>query len=205
MKTWAKSCFFALLPSRFEEYITTKDTFDINQPQISQFITARTPSNTYSFNHPQQRAITNSILSDLVIDCNLPLSIIEHPSFQHFLTVVDSRYATVSCRTITTNLDELVAERRMKLKSDLGNADSVSVNADIWSERWGGSLVQQYTGWWLQLMTPSPWSWLYWHAAVSKDPILVRGFVRSFSRCVKISSWEGSSPPDFQVKRKKKP
>ena len=41
----------------------------------------------------------------------------------------------MSRRTITTKLDEVVAERRMTLKSDLENADSVSVTVDIWSDR----------------------------------------------------------------------
>lgn len=41
----------------------------------------------------------------------------------------------MSQRTITTKLDEVVAERHMKIKADLEKADSVSVTVDIWFDR----------------------------------------------------------------------
>lgn len=47
--------------------------------------------------HPQQKAISNAILSDLIIDCNFPLSIVENKTFHHVLTVLVSKYTPV-CR-----------------------------------------------------------------------------------------------------------
>lgn len=89
----------------------------------------------YTCNNPQQKAITNSILSDLIVNCNMPLSIIEHQSFHRFLSIMDSKYSPVSRRTITSKLDSLVSERQMKLKTQLAMADNVSVTVDIWSDR----------------------------------------------------------------------
>jgi len=43
----------------------------------------------------RNRKLTNSILSDLVIDCNLPRSIVENKNFRHFLSVVDQKYTSV--------------------------------------------------------------------------------------------------------------
>uniref|UniRef100_A0A673CRU7 HAT C-terminal dimerisation domain-containing protein n=1 Tax=Sphaeramia orbicularis TaxID=375764 RepID=A0A673CRU7_9TELE len=106
---------------------------DSSQPQISQFITSN--KQHYSTSHPQQNAITRSILLDLVIDCNLPLSIIEHPSFRRFMSVVDTRYNPVSRRTLTSKLDGVVPEKPAKLKNSLANAENVSVTVDIWSDR----------------------------------------------------------------------
>ncbi|CAB1336961.1 unnamed protein product, partial [Coregonus sp. 'balchen'] len=60
------------------------------QPSISQFLDTRV--GRYSLTHPQQKAISNAILSDLIIDCNFPLSIVENKSFRHFLAVLDSKY-----------------------------------------------------------------------------------------------------------------
>lgn len=40
----------------------------------------------------------------------------------------------MSRRTTPAKLDEVVAERQMKLKVDLEKADSVSVTVDIWSD-----------------------------------------------------------------------
>ncbi|XDV25941.1 hypothetical protein PO909_029765 [Leuciscus waleckii] len=85
--------------------------------------------------HPQQKAISNAILSDLIIDCNFPLSIVENKSFRHFLAVLDSKYTPVCRRTLTTKTESLAEERRLKLKTQLSNTDYVSVTVDIWSDR----------------------------------------------------------------------
>lgn len=74
------SASYYLYHDRLEEYQINKSTpIDPQQPSVSQFM--ETHVGLYSASHPQQRAITNSILSDLVIDCSLPLSIVENKSF----------------------------------------------------------------------------------------------------------------------------
>lgn len=103
------------------------------QPSISQFLDTRV--GRYSMSHPQQKAISNAILSDLIIDCNFPLSIVENKSFRHFLAVLDSKYTPVCRRTLTTKTESLAEERRSKLKTQLSNTDYVSVTVDIWSDR----------------------------------------------------------------------
>uniref|UniRef100_A0A3Q3IBN3 HAT C-terminal dimerisation domain-containing protein n=1 Tax=Monopterus albus TaxID=43700 RepID=A0A3Q3IBN3_MONAL len=119
---------------RFEEYQMNKSiTNEPEQPSISQFLDIHVGQ--YSMSHPQQKAITNSILSDLIIGCNLPLSIVENKSFRHFLTVVDSKYSPVCRKTMTSKTEKLAAERRLILKTQLSNTDHVSVTVDIWSDR----------------------------------------------------------------------
>nr|XP_046223416.1 uncharacterized protein LOC124046739 [Oncorhynchus gorbuscha] len=119
---------------RFEQYQMNKSvTSEPQQSPISQFMETRVGQ--YSMNHTQQKAINNAILSDLVIDCNLPLSVVENKSFRHFLSVVDSKYSPVCCRTLTSKVENLATERRSKLKTQLSNTDHVSVTVDIWSDR----------------------------------------------------------------------
>uniref|UniRef100_A0A8C7ME78 HAT C-terminal dimerisation domain-containing protein n=1 Tax=Oncorhynchus kisutch TaxID=8019 RepID=A0A8C7ME78_ONCKI len=108
-------------------------TSEPQQSPISQFM--ETSVGQYSMNHPQQKAINNAILSDLVIDCNLPLSIVENKSFRHFLSVVDSKYSPVCRRTLTSKGENLATERSSKLKTQLSKTDHVSVTVDIWSDR----------------------------------------------------------------------
>uniref|UniRef100_A0A8C7I8Q0 Uncharacterized protein n=1 Tax=Oncorhynchus kisutch TaxID=8019 RepID=A0A8C7I8Q0_ONCKI len=108
-------------------------TSEPQQSPISQFMENRVGQ--YSMNHSQQKAINNTILSDLVIDCNLPLSIVENKSFHHYLSVVDSKYSPVCRRTLTSKVEILATERRSKLKTQLSNMDHVSVTVDIWSDR----------------------------------------------------------------------
>lgn len=127
--------FFICLPFyRYEEYQRNKSiTNDAQQPAVSQFFGNQ--DGQYSVNHPQQKAITNAILSDLVVDCSLPLSIIENKSFRHFLTVVDRKYRPVCRRTLTVKVENLAVERRLKLKTRMSNINHVSVTVDIWSDR----------------------------------------------------------------------
>ncbi|KAF3859879.1 hypothetical protein F7725_000134 [Dissostichus mawsoni] len=89
-------------------------TNDAQQPSVSQFFGNQ--DGQYSMNHPQQKAITNAILSDLVVDCSLPLSIIENKSFRHFLTVVDRKYSPV-CRRTLLKVENLAVERRVVVHS----------------------------------------------------------------------------------------
>uniref|UniRef100_A0A673ZZR7 Uncharacterized LOC115161945 n=1 Tax=Salmo trutta TaxID=8032 RepID=A0A673ZZR7_SALTR len=129
-----RSIIFLLYAYRFEQYQMNKSaTSESQQSPISQLMETRV--GRYSTNHPQQKAINNAILSDLVIDCNLPLSIVENNSFRHFLSVVDSKYSPVCRRTLTSKVENLATERRSKLKTQLSNTDHVSVTVDIWSDR----------------------------------------------------------------------
>uniref|UniRef100_A0A4W6C0P2 HAT C-terminal dimerisation domain-containing protein n=1 Tax=Lates calcarifer TaxID=8187 RepID=A0A4W6C0P2_LATCA len=109
---------------RFEEYQMNKSIRNQpQQPSILQFLDNRVGH--YSMSHPQQTAITSAILSDLIIDCNLPLSIVENKSFWHFLTVLDSKYSPVCRRTLTSKTE----------REQQSNTDHVSVTVDIWSDR----------------------------------------------------------------------
>uniref|UniRef100_A0A669DT20 HAT C-terminal dimerisation domain-containing protein n=2 Tax=Oreochromis niloticus TaxID=8128 RepID=A0A669DT20_ORENI len=119
---------------RFEEYQMKKRiTNEPQQPSISQFMD--TCTGQYSMTHPQQKAIMNALLSDLIIGCNLPLSIVENKNFRHFLTVVDRKYSPVCRRTIISKTENLAAEKRSMLKTQLSETDHVSVTVDIWSDR----------------------------------------------------------------------
>ena len=104
------------------------------QPQISQFMKIQ-ESHHYNMHHPQQKAITNSILCDLVISCNMPLSTVENKSFRHFLSVIDSKYNPICRRTLTSRVEVLTAEKHSTLKTQLSNTDHISVTVDIWSDR----------------------------------------------------------------------
>uniref|UniRef100_A0A3Q3AAB9 HAT C-terminal dimerisation domain-containing protein n=1 Tax=Kryptolebias marmoratus TaxID=37003 RepID=A0A3Q3AAB9_KRYMA len=127
--------FKELSPSKaFEEYQMNKRiTNEPQQPSISQFLDTR--AGQYSMNHPQQKAITNALLRDLIIGCNLPLSVVENKSFRHFLTVVDSKYSPICRRTMTSKIEDLAAEKHLMLKTQLSQTDHVSVTVDIWSDR----------------------------------------------------------------------
>lgn len=124
-----------LLFHRYAEYEKKRRlSTDSRQPAITQFTQAQ-PQDAYSANHPKQKAITNAIVKDLVVGCNMPLSITENQHFRHFLTVADSKYVPICRKTMTSKVESLVAESREKIKLLLDSADHVSVTIDIWSDR----------------------------------------------------------------------
>ncbi len=91
------SASYYLYHDKFEEYQINKSTpNDPHQPSVSQFMETHVGQNSAS--HPQQRAITNSILSELFIH----LSIVENKMF--FLSVLDHKYAPVCLRKLASKV-----------------------------------------------------------------------------------------------------
>lgn len=87
-----KSLLFLLPFDRYAEYERKRYAFaDSTQAAISQFLQCR----PQEANHPRQKAITHSIVADLVVGCSMPLSITENWHFRHFMSVADSRYQPV--------------------------------------------------------------------------------------------------------------
>ncbi|XP_056598289.1 zinc finger BED domain-containing protein 4-like [Triplophysa dalaica] len=119
---------------RYDEYLKTKiHCSDLQQPSMSQFIVPQTT--TYPVNHPRQKAITEAIISDLIINSNMPLSITDNKLFIHFLSIMDAKYTAVSRRTVTSRLEAMVSERRSKLIREIATVENLSVTVDIWSDR----------------------------------------------------------------------
>ncbi len=58
-------------------------------------------------------AIIETIIQDLIISCNLHLSLIDKPTFKNFMSVVEERYCPVY------TLSELAADKESKIKSKL--------------------------------------------------------------------------------------
>ena len=104
------------------------------QSSLDSFLTQTKGVQIYGQGHPRRKAITESIIQDLIISCNLPLSLIDKPSFKNFMSVVEERYCPVSRSTVTRRLSELAADKESKIKSKLEKTDNVSVTVDIWTD-----------------------------------------------------------------------
>lgn len=89
----------------------------------------------YTANHSRQLSITSAIVSDLIVGCSMPLSLVENPNFRHFMEVVDSKYTVNSRSTVTSTITKLASKQEEDLRSLLSNVPNVSVTIDIWSDR----------------------------------------------------------------------
>lgn len=119
---------------RNKEYIESK-TRPANNNVITAFLPSQAQVAVYGASHPHQRAITKAIISDLIINCAMPLSIVENVSFRHFLSVLDSKYQPVSRGTASSCISEMVQHQRGLIKANLEQKSWVSATVDIWSDR----------------------------------------------------------------------
>lgn len=104
-----------------------------NQPTINTFGIPK--SATYSSSHPRQKAITTSIIADLIVDCNLLVSLVEHPSFRNFMSVVEPKFVNISRTRVTSRLAEITRAMETNIKEDMSKREGISVAVDIWSDR----------------------------------------------------------------------
>lgn len=123
---------FCISISRLQEYRRGLQRGE-SQPTIEAF---QQQVKVYNVSSSRQQAINDSIIHDLVIGCCLPLSLVENEHFLHFLHVMDERYIPISRSTITTkSIPQLVMRVKECIKSSLIEQKSISVTADIWSDR----------------------------------------------------------------------
>ena len=88
----------------------------------------------YSLLHPKQQRILGSVVSDLIVGCSFPLSLVEKPQFRRFCQVLDPQARDISRSAVFTELNRLYTSVKKDLTDLLGNADRIAVTVDIWSD-----------------------------------------------------------------------
>lgn len=125
--------FFSL--SEYRSSMTTGSSAS-TQPVTAFFSSCdKNSDGKYGMAHSQQKAITKSIIEDLVVGCNLPLSLVENDNFRRFLAVIDHRYDPISRGTVSVSIDKLADSKKMTLIGILANVKSVSLTVDVWTDR----------------------------------------------------------------------
>jgi len=80
--------------------------------------------------------ITSVLLSNLIVGCGLPLSIVDHPQFRSFLSLLDPKYTPPCRQTVSYSLlPQLCQTYQDKVQSVLDSASDLSLTADIWIDR----------------------------------------------------------------------
>ena len=82
--------------------------------------------------------VNQSIVSNLIVRCNLPPSIVEHVGFRKFMSDVARKWRPASARYLEARaIPLLYASVREKVRSMLNEIDHLSVTVDIWCDRGG--------------------------------------------------------------------
>jgi len=70
---------------------------DNTQGSIAAFVTSDRDAH-YTSTHPRQRYLTNSLVSNLIVKCSLPISLVDNESFRSFLTSMDPKFVPLTVR-----------------------------------------------------------------------------------------------------------
>lgn len=105
------------------------------QGSITAFVTSDRDAH-YSSTHPRQRSLTNSLISNLIVKCCLPISLVDNESFRAFLTSMDPKFVPPCRQTVTYSLlPQMLQQQQAKVRGILDTCTDVSLTADIWTDR----------------------------------------------------------------------
>ena len=129
MNSLIKSVLLVCSFSRYAKYKELKSQSKIDNSQTTLLSTTYEIklTDTYSSSHPRQKTITLALIADLIIECSLPLSLVEHPSVRYYMSIVEPKYDKISRRTVTSKLTEMASITVQKIKEEMSKVEGVSV------------------------------------------------------------------------------
>lgn len=105
------------------------------QSTLSSFVVASAGSR-YEPSSLRQKSLTASLVRHLIVDCGLPISLVDHPSFRAFLRDFDAKYVPPCRQTVTDSiLPYMLNSTQNKITQVLDKSSDVSLTADIWTDR----------------------------------------------------------------------
>jgi hypothetical protein len=109
---------------------------DERQSLVSNFFFETGTGAKYDPASARQQLLSRSLVDNLIIDCCLPLSIVENESFRTFMHSLDPKFRPPSRSHMTMKmLPKLVTEKTEAVKELLNSAVYVSCTLDMWSDR----------------------------------------------------------------------
>lgn len=107
---------------------------DHAQTSMSSFVVSP-EGKTYVSIHPRQKSLTTSLVSNLTINCGLPLSIVDNPHFRAFVSDLDPKYVVPCRQTVSSGiLPSILKAMKDKLLGYLDTCKHVALTADIWTD-----------------------------------------------------------------------
>jgi len=123
-------------PTIYKDYNESKTLTDERQSSLSNFFFETSNAARYDPASARQKLLSRSLVDNLIIDCCLPLSIVDNESFRKFLHSLDPKFRPPSRSHMTMKmLPKLVTEKTEQVKELLNSAVYVSCTLDMWSDR----------------------------------------------------------------------
>ena len=117
-----------------------------SQPSVTSFLTAGAEGGdssaaacgcqkVYPRGHSRQVMLADSIVQNLIIGCNLPVSLVDHPKFRKCFCDFESKFSMPCRQTVSSSMIPGYLDVRKKLLMDhLQDAHHVALTADVWTD-----------------------------------------------------------------------
>ena len=132
----------------YNKYIKEKEIKPVAnntaQPSITAFVATGEANtdrgsehrNVYARGHPRQTMLADSIVQNMIIGCNLPVSLVDHPKFRKVFFDFDSKFSMPCRQTVTSSMiPKYLKVRKEHLIEHLKEVHYVSLTADAWTDR----------------------------------------------------------------------
>ena len=106
-----------------------------DQTTMSAFLVKKKTQEKFSRNDVRQKTITKALINSIACD-QLPLNILESPTFRKLLETTESRYSIPSRPTVrNTMLPKVMKQMENVIKEELSTLDHIYITLDLWTNR----------------------------------------------------------------------
>jgi hypothetical protein len=104
------------------------------QGSIDDYIVANHETH-YGAANPCQRALTTSLVFNVIVKCNMPISLVDNIHFRQFLSDIYPHFNPLCRQTVTSSILPQLSLQKSEFKSILENCSDVSLTTEIWTDR----------------------------------------------------------------------
>ena len=90
----------------------------------------------YGSQNPRQKFLSESLIKNVIVNCALPVSLVDNPHFRQFLEDIDPKYTPPCRQTVTASfLPQHLTEKKAALHDLLQKCNDVALTTDAWTDR----------------------------------------------------------------------
>lgn len=115
---------------------------DPSQISAANFFSNSAATLAYPASHHKQRALTASLVQNVLVKCALPIALVDNVHFRSFLHDLDPSFNSPCRQTVTyTIIPQLLEAKREVVKNVLKSQLDAALTVDIWTDRRAHSFI----------------------------------------------------------------
>src|SRR6266496_4375674 len=121
--------------ARYDAYLKERHSAQVTSGH-AQMTSFTTSDAKYGSLNPHQKILSESLVNNLIINCSLPISIVDNPYFRNFLADIDSKFIPPCRQTVTSSiLPQHLSKMKTKIQNRLNKCTDVALTTDAWTDR----------------------------------------------------------------------